>query len=603
VIDGEDILGDGVNIAARLEGLAEPGGISIAANVYEQVVGKLDLVFDDLGERQVKNIQKPVHVYRVRPEIARSGRAEVPYAFEDYVLDPERRELTRGSDVIAVGPQVFDLLLYLVRNRDRVVSKDNLLDAVWRGRIVSESTLTSHINAARKAIGDSGQSQRLIRTIARKGFRFVGEVRKEQPSDGSGIASAGAVDANEPTAHGLALPDKPSIAALPFLNLSGDSEQDYFIDGVVEDVISALSRIRWLFVIARNSSFAYKGRAVDVKQVGRDLGVRYVLEGSMRKAANRVRITGQLIDATTGAHLWAERFEGTLDDIFELQDQVAESVVGAIAPQLERAEIERAKRKPTGSLDAYDYYLRGMANFHQGTRQAIDEALPLFHRAIELDPSFASAWGMAASCHYWRKMNNWMSDRLQDLAEGARLANRAVELGANDAVALSRGGHALAHFGGDLDRGIAAVDRALVLNPNLSAAWFLSGFQRISRGEHDDAIERFARAMRLSPLDRETFQMQTGTAMAHMFARRFDAASAWAEKASRELPNILRVSAFSAASHALAGRMDDARQAMQHVRRIDPTLRISNVAAWVVLRRPEDLATFVEGLRRAGLPE
>jgi tetratricopeptide (TPR) repeat protein len=342
---------------------------------------------------------------------------------------------------------------------------------------------------------------------------------------------------------------------------------------------------------------------VDVKQVGRELGVRYVLEGSVRKAANRVRITGQLIDATTGAHLWADRFEGSLDNVFELQDQIATDVVGAIAPQLERAEIERAMRKPTESLDAYDYYLRGMANFHRGTREAINDALPLFQTAIQLDPSFASAYGMAASCRYWRKMNNWTSDRAQEFAEGARLANRAVELGANDAVALSRGGHAYAHFGGDLERGVAAVDRALVLNPNLSTAWYLSGFQRISLGEHDDAVERFARAMRLSPLDPEIFQMQTGTAMAHMFARRFDVACAWAEKARIELPNILRVSAFSAASYALAGRTDEARRAIEHVRRIDATLRISNVQDWVVLRRPEDLATFVEGLRQAGLPE
>jgi TolB-like protein len=473
---------------------------------------------------------------------------------------------------------------------------------VWKGRIVSESTLTSYVNAARKAIGDSGQDQRLIRTIARKGFRFVGDVREAQPLAALSSPNPAPAIPNEPGPHAQALPDKPSIAALPFLNLSGDAEQDYFIDGVVEDIISALSRIRWLFVIARNSSFTYKNRAVDVKQVSRELGVRYVLEGSVRKSSNRVRITGQLIDATTGVHLWGERFEGTLDDLFDLQDQVATSVVGAIAPQLERAEIERALRKPTESLDAYDYYLRGIANFHQGTRQAIDDALPLFQSAFERDPRFASAYGMAASCHYWRKMNNWMSDRVSELAEGARLANRALELGANDPVALTRAGHSLAHFGGDLDRGIAAVDRALVLNPNLSTAWSLSGFQRISVGEHHDAVERFARAMRLSPLDPETFQMQTGTAMAHMFAHRFEDASSWADKASRELPNILRVSAFSAASHALAGRMDEAKRALQHMRRLDPTMRLSNTKDWVVLRRAEDLATFVEGLRKAGLP-
>jgi TolB-like protein len=534
--------------------------------------------------------------------LMRPGRrsAEVQYVFGDCALDPDRRELTRNAEAVAIGPQVFDLLLFLVQNREQVVSKDELLDAVWAGRIVSESTLTSHINAVRKAIGDSGEEQRLIRTVPRKGFRFVGDVKE---TDGPTAPNTKALKSDEASAPALVLPDSPSIAALPFQNWSGDPEQEYFADGVVEDIITALSRTRWLFVIARNSSFTYKGRAVDVKQVGRELGVRYVMEGSVRKAANRVRITGQLIDATTGAHLWADHFEGSLDDIFELQDQVAERVVGAIMPTLERAEIQRAKRKPTESLHAYDYYLRGMANFHQGIRQAIDEALPLFHKAIQLDPSFASAYGMAASCHYWRKMNNWTSDRVQEFAEGARLANRAMELGGSDAVALSRGGHAYAHFGGDLDRGVAAVDKALVLNPNLSTAWYLSGFQRISLGKHDDAVERFARAMRLSPLDPEIFQMQTGTAMAHMFARRFDVACAWAEKARAELPNILRVSAYSAASYALAGRMDEARRAMEHVRRIDATLRISNVEGWVVLRRPEDLATFVEGLRRAGLPE
>ncbi len=273
-------------------------------------------------------------------------------------------------------------------------------------------------------------------------------------------------------------PTSPPLPCLPFLNLSGDPEQEYFADGVVDDIISALSRIRWLFVVARNSSFTYKGRAVDVKQVGRELGVRYVLEGSVRKAADRMRITGQLIDATTGGHLWADRFEGTLDDIFELQDQLTENVVGAIAPQLERAEIERAKRKPTASLDAHDYYLRGMANLHRGTRDAIDEALAQFHHALQLDPNFASAYAMAAWCHLWRKANGWMTDRPQEIAEGARLARRAVELGRDDAVALTRSGHALGHLAGDLDGGIALIDRALVLDPNLASAWFLGGFLR-----------------------------------------------------------------------------------------------------------------------------
>ena len=523
------------------------------------------------------------------------------FVFGDYVLDPDRRELTRGSEAIAVGPQVFDLLVYLVQNRERVVSKDDVLRAVWGGRIVSESTLTSHINAVRKAIGDSGEEQRLIRTVARKGFRFVGDVREAQSSDGFSVLQT--EPAKSTGTPALGLPDKPSIAVLAFQNLSGDPEQEYFADGVVEDIITALSRMRWLFVIARNSSFTYKGRAVDVKQVSHELGVGYVLEGSVRKAANRVRITGQLIDATTSAHLWADRFEGTLDDVFELQDQVAESVAGAIAPELERAEIERAKRTQTTSLNAYDCYLRGMANLHRGTREAINEALPFFYKAIELDPDFASAYGMAAWCHLWRKANGWMIDRSQEIAEGARLARRAIELGRDDAVALTRSGSALAHFGGDLDGCVALLDRALVLNPNLAAAWFLGGFLRIWRGEPDDAIERFARAMRLSPLDPEMFRMQAGTALAHLFAGRFDTASSWAEKASRDLPSFLIPASIIAASHALAGRTDEARRALHHLRGLDPALRISNLKDWLPLHRPEDLATFADGLRRAGLPE
>ncbi|HEX2891412.1 MAG TPA: winged helix-turn-helix domain-containing protein [Vineibacter terrae] len=523
------------------------------------------------------------------------------YAFEDYVLDPKRRELTRGVDAVPVSPQVFDLLLYLVQNREHVVSKDELLNVVWDGRIVSESTLTSHINAARKAVGDSGRSQRLIRTIARKGFRFVGDVKEGRPSVGVTTARAAGVRAAEYPPLAPALVDKPSLAVLPFLNLSGDPEQDYFIDGVVEDITSAMSRMRWLLVIARNSSFTYKGRAVDVKQVGRELGVRYVLEGGMRKADNRVRITGQLVDAATGAHIWADRSEGTLDDIFALQDQMATSVVGAIAPQIERAEIERAQRKPTESLDAYDFYLRGMASFHRGSRTAIDAALPLFHRAIQLDPDFASAYGMAAWCHFWRKINGWMTDRPRESAEGARLARRAVELGKDDAVALTRGGHALGHFGGDLSRSIALLDRALVLNPNLLAAWYLGGFQRIARGDHDDAIERLTHAMRLSPLDPEMIRIQTGMALANLFAGRFDAASSWAEKAFRELPTFLLVVGIIAASHALAGRIDEAQRAMRHFRQLDPELRISNLKDWFRLHRPEDLATLKDGLERAGL--
>jgi TolB-like protein len=549
------------------------------------------------SDARTADVELSPRAFPAPADVARERR--VHFAFGDCVLDPDRRELTRRSEVVSMSPKAFDLLVYLVQNREHVVSKDDLLHAVWEGRIVSESTLTSHINAVRRAIGDSGEAQRLVRTLARKGFRFVGDVRELQSSDDK----SGFVKPNETSAEALVLPDKPSIAVLPFLNLSGDPEQEYFADGVVEDVISALSRIRWLFVIARNSSFTYKGRTVDVKHVGRELGVRYVLEGSLRKAANRVRITGQLIDATTAAHLWADRFEGTLDDIFELQDQMTANVVGAIAPQLERAEIERAKRKPTESLYAYDYYLRGRTKLNQGTREAVGEGLPLFYKAIELDPDFASAYAMAAWCHVWRKVNGWMTDRPREVAEGTRLARRAIELGRDDAVALTRGGHALAHFVGDLDSSIALVDRALVLDPNLASAWFLGGFLRALRGDPDQALEFFERATRFSPLDPEMFRMQAGMAMAHLFAGRFESASSWAEKAYEDLPSFLMVVCVIAASHALADQPGDAERAMQHIRQLDPTLRISNLKDWIPIRRPEHLATFAEGLRRAGLPE
>ncbi|WP_150817317.1 winged helix-turn-helix domain-containing tetratricopeptide repeat protein [Pseudomonas fluorescens] len=527
------------------------------------------------------------------------------FAFEDFVLDQDRRELTLRGDIVAVGPQVFDLLLLFVNNPDRVVSKDDLLQAVWSGRIVSESTITSHINAVRKAIGDTGEEQRLVRTVPRKGYRFVGQIKldisaESRPPD---IDLPSPAITRQTPASTLVLPDKPSITVLPFQNLSGDPEQEYFADGVVEDIIAALSRIRWLFVIARNSSFTYKGRAVDVKGVGQDLGVRYVLEGSVRKSGNKVRITGQLIDATSGTHIWAERFEGQLDDLFELQDQVSQSVVGAIAPQLERAEIERAKRKPTESLDAYDHYLRGMAKLHSGSREAIADALPMFYQAIALDPEFASAYGMAAWCILWRKLNGWMTDRTAETAEGARLARLAVTLGRDDAVALTRGGHALGHLTGDVDGGIALLDRARLLNPNLAPAWFLGGILRALRGETDAAIKDLTHAVRLSPLDPEMFRMQVGMALAHFFAGRFDLAAQWAEKALGNLPSLLASAAIVAASYALSGRMDKAKQAMQHLNELDPSLRVCNLKDWLPIQRPEDLGQFAEGLRLAGLPE
>jgi TolB-like protein len=519
----------------------------------------------------------------------------VRYLFENFVLDSDRRELARGSATIAVGPQVFDLLLHLVQNREHVVTKDNLIDVVWSGRIVSESTLTSHVNAVRKAIGDTGEEQRLLRTIARKGYRFVGDVQESPTSERTA--------SGKPDETGLPVPNRPSIAVLPFLNLSGDPAQDYFVDGVVDDIISALSRMRWLFVIARNSSFTYKGRTVDVKQVGRELGVRYVLEGSVRKAANRVRITGQLIDANAGATLWSERFESAIDDLFELQDQMATSVVGALGPPLERAEIERAYYKPTESLDAYDYYMRGMWKFRQVSRSAIDEALPLFYEAIRRDPEFASAYAMAAWCHSWRKLSRWVTDLEREIAEGTRLVRRALELGQDDPVALAASAHALTHLVRDFDGSIALLDRALVLDPNLATGWYLGGFVRIWRGELDDAIEWIAHGMRLSPLGPDMHRMEVGAAMAHLLARRIEDALSWAERASIQgSDHALPISIF-AAIYARAGRGNEARLAIRKLRQLDPHLRLSHLHEWLPFQRSRDLETFADALREAGLPD
>lgn len=477
-----DIFGDGVNIAARLEGIADPGGVCVSERVREDSVGRVSLVFEDLGEQVLKNIARPIRAYRLRPDC--------------------------------------------------------------------EANAAAHLGL-----------------------------------------------------H-LSLPNKPSIAVLPFQNMSGDPEQEYFADGMVEEIITALSHMRWLFVIARNSSFTYKGRAVDVKQVGRELGVRYVLEGSVRKAANRVRITGQLIDAATGAHIWADRFDGALEDVFDLQDRVATSVVGAIAPKLEQAEMERSERKPVGNLDAYDCYLRGMASLYQWSRESNDEALRLLYRSIELDPNFASAYGAAAWCYVWRKTQGWVTNGAQDKIEATRLARRAVELGKDDAVALSAGGITFAHVAGDLKGGAAFIERALVLNPNLAGAWLNSGWVKVWLGEPEVAIEHLARAMRLSPLDPILFRMQGATASAHLFAGHYEEASSWAEKALRENPNLQQGLRVAAASHALAGRLEEAQKAVARIRQLDPDFRISNMEDRLpAVLRPQDFARYAEGLRKAGVPE
>jgi TolB-like protein len=512
--------------------------------------------------------------------------------FGPFQLDLAKRELSRDGVPLQLGARALEILCALAAAKGEVVTKDQLLAGVWAGLTVEEANIHVHVSALRKALDDGKQGRNHVVTVPGRGYCLIGLETSATPearkADGS----------QQPS-----IPDWPSIAVLPFANLSDDPKQEYFADGVVEEIITALSRLRWLFVIARNSSFTFKGRAVDVKQVGRELGVRYVLEGSVRKAMERVRVTGQLIDTATGAHLWADRFDGATEDIFDLQDQVTASVVGAIAPKLEQAEIERAKRKPTESLDAYDCFLRGLASVYRGTRQAVDEALTLFNRAIAIDPEFASAYGMSAWCHVWRNVNGWTTDRPQEIIDTARLARRATESGKNDAVALSFGGLGLAYVAHDLEGGAAMIDRALVLNPNLAAAWYASGWVRAFMGETDIAIEHIERAMRLSPLDPLMFLMQTVTALAHFVAGHYTEASQWAGKAFREQPNFLAVTRLAAASNALCGRQEEAQKAIARVCELDPSLRISNLKQRIGPFRPGDFDRYVEALRLAGLPE
>jgi TolB-like protein/Flp pilus assembly protein TadD len=410
----------------------------------------------------------------------------------------------------------------------------------------------------------------------------------------------------------LPLPDRPSIAVLPFQNMSGDPEQEYFADGMVEDIITALSRFKSLFVIARNSSFSYKGKLPDVRQVGRELGVRYVLEGSVRKSANRVRITGQLIDSLSGAHLWADRFDGTLEDVFVLQDRVTETVVNAIAPRVEQAEIERSKSKSTDRLDAYDYYLRGLARLNlvmvgahpEAILAGAREARALFLKATEIDSDFARAYSSAARCCLIESQNvGATADRGAIVAETVRVSRRAASVGRDDALALSDAAQALAYVAGEIDEGTALVERALALNPNLALAWNFGGWIKIFRGEPEVAIERFARAMRLNPLDPFIFLLRLGTACGHLFAGDDKEAANWAERALQERPKVIVGLRLAASCFAHGGRLEEARRAAAQLRELVPSFRIAQVRTLFPLRRPEDLEKYSEGLRLAGLPE
>lgn len=486
IIDGDDIFGDGVNVAARVETECEPGGVCLSGSVFEQVRGKTHFSFEDLGERSLKNIDRPVRLYTVSTASARTG-------------------------------------------------------------------------------------------------------------------SAPAGQACQP----LSLPDKPSIAVLPFQNMSGDPEQDYFADGMVEDIITALSRFKSLFVIARNSSFAYKGKSPDIRQVGRELGVRYVLEGSVRKAANRLRITAQLIDAASGAHTWVDRFDGALQDVFELQDDVTEKVVGAIAPRMERAEIVRARRRPPGNTDAYDCYLRGLACLSPVTVDGMERALVFFTEASALDSDYASAYGMAMFCHANRFGFGLTEDVEYRRGQIVRLWQLVARVGNDDGVALGQAAWAVAFALRDLVSARQLIDRALELNPNLATAWTSSGWICVWEGKPELGLEHLRRAERLDP-GTIGYTASSLSAMAHAcyFLGRYEEALALADRLVQHNPTAHPGLRIGAASAALAGRSETAHLLAARLRNLDPTFRISRLREYVgPYRDPSFLEKYAKGLRCADVPE
>ena len=495
IVEGDDLYGDGVNIAARLQTQAPAGGILVSRTVHEAVAGHLKATFTDLGNLALKNIERPIQAFGVKWEPSDWRR-------------PPSLPLDSSS------PQ--------------------------------------------------GQPWSV-----------------EQ----------------------LALPDKPSIAVLPFQNLSVDPKQEYFADGIVEDITTALSRFKSLFVIARNSSFVYKGRSPDIRQVGRELGVRYVLEGSVQKAASQVRITSQLIDSENGAHIWADRLDGPLKNIFELQDRVTTKVVGAIAPKLNQAEIKRAKRKSVQSLDAYDCFLRGLAHSYVVTRDTQEEAARLIYRAIQLDPDFSTPYGLATALYTIRKAQGWVVDSPSEESEVRRLASHVSVIGSDDALALSWTGFSLVYVCLEFDTGAALIDQALSVNQNLAQGWANRALVSTMLGEHDIAIEHVSRVFRLSPIDPELFRSQVTMAFAHLCLGRYAEASHWAMKALACQPNFAPAMRVATAAHALAGNLAEARRILGQLCRLDSTLTQSSYRSKTFFRRTEDIERFVEGFRLAGLPE
>ena len=511
--------------------------------------------------------------------------------FDNVSLDTDRRELRRDGALRSIEPQVFDLLEFLIRNRDRMVSRDDVLAAVWNGRIVSESTVASRINAARAAIGDNGEDQRLIRTILRKGIRFVGAVREEGRSEVAPTKST--TERSQ-----LPLPDKPSIAVLPFSNMSGDPEQDYFADGICEDIITGLSKLRWFFVIARNSSFIYKGKAVDLRHLGLELGVRYVLEGSVRKSGSRVRITAQLIDAETGKHIWAERYDRDLIDIFALQDEITKKVVAVIEPKLLEAEGIRSQHRSPDDLGAWDMLIRANSQFWRLTKDESQAAITLLKQLVERRPLYAPAHSMLAFVLLVSRQGGWHMME-PHVSQAASLAARAVELDDSDPWAHLALGF-VAFTRRRTDQAVEEFQRALDLNPNFAAAHGFLGCALAFDARSDQAIDHIEQAIRMSPHDPQNALLNAALAAAHYQADRYGEAVGIAHKAIQQRFELTNGHRIYVASLAQAGRIDEARAALTRLQELHP----DNSIAWIernVPYTPRPMAKFLEGFRKAGL--
>jgi TolB-like protein/cytochrome c-type biogenesis protein CcmH/NrfG len=524
----------------------------------------------------------------------------VKFLLADHTLDTDRRELRRGSELIAAEPQVFDVLIYLVQNRDRVVSKDDLIASVWDGRIVSESTLTSRINAARKAIGDSGEDQKLIRTIARRGFRFVGAVRT--PSNGDEPAHPIGPPPGEPHEQSRpALPpsDRPAIAVLPFINMSGDPEQEYFSDGITEDIITGLSKLRWFFVIARNSSFIYKGIAVHMKQVAEELGVGYVVEGSVRKSGDRVRITVQLNDAATGSHIWAERYDRGLADVFAVQDEITEAIVAAIEPQLYASESFRARRKPPDNMDAWDLVMRALSHYWRVTRQDNVVAQALLEKAIAIDPNYGQALGVLAASHTFSFHMGW-ADRATTVPIAERAALAAIRADSEDPWAH----HALGCvylFTRRFDDSLAEFELALRLNPNFSLAQAYYGLTLSYCGRCDEADQAVRRALRLSPRDPFSAIYLGIAAYSQFVGSNYNEAMRLAREAIRQRGDFVGAHRVLTAAAGMAGDTEAAAAALQELHRAQPNISLAWIADEMPIIQGGELEHYLEAFRRAGL--